>query len=71
MACSTHNTLQTASDLIWPSSRDACSKGHRPEGGSIERFSGQVDLVVAAVSAEAGTDGGQELFEDSALYDVD
>ena len=36
----------------------------------MKSYSGEVDLVVAA-SAEAGTEAGQDYFEDSALYELD
>lgn len=48
-------------------SREASCGEQRSQGSTVNR---QVDLVAAA-SAEAGTEAGQEFFEDSALYELD
>lgn len=34
-------------------------------------FKGQVDRVVAAASAETGTEAGHDCYDDSALYELD
>ncbi len=50
-------------------SRSASCGEQRSQRSSNESFPGQVDLVAA--SAEAGTEAGQECFEDNALYELD
>lgn len=56
--------------------RAASCAERRPETVSMNSMdgcslAGEVDLVVAAASAETGTEAGQDCFEDSALYELD
>ncbi|CAL5222142.1 g4463 [Coccomyxa viridis] len=50
-------------------SRNASCGKQSIQRSSNKSFPGQVDIVAA--SAEAGTEAGQECFEDSALYELD